>query len=182
KVVLRYEVIQRMDQNHGRLDRYRFPPIHVASHDTSRWDYGRPWIQSQNTGDARGTAYYEAALPLQRPRQADLSRWPAAARRMFQSQYATMEITDSVALTGAHQVALVRNYFGKLQDATQELENDLVSTQAGTHELTAVLDKVAAGELLGRRQDTAANQLLSHALEQLLALSKRLPDTEAGNA
>ena len=79
---------------------------------------------------------------------------------MFQSQYATMEITDSVALTGAHQVALVRNYSGKLQDATQELENDLVSTQSGTHELTAVLDKIAAGELLGRRQDTAANQLL----------------------
>ena len=36
-------------------------------------------------------------------------------------------------------------------------------------------------ELLGRRQDTAANQLLSHALEQLLARSKRLRDTEAGN-
>jgi len=175
-----FEVIQRMAQKLGSLDRYRIPPIFVTSHDPSLWDYGRPWIQALNTGDARGTAYYETALPLQRPRQADLSRLPSAARRMFQSQYATMEITDSVALTGAHQVALVRNYFGKLQDATQELENDLVSTQTGTHELTAVLDKVAAGELLGRRQDTAANQLLSHALEQLLARSKRLRDTEAG--
>ena len=48
---------------------------------------------------------------------------------------------------------LVRVALGKLQDATQELENDLVSTQNGTHELTAVLDKIAAGELLGRRQD-----------------------------
>jgi hypothetical protein len=92
-----------------------------------------------------------------------------------------MEITDSVAQIGAHQVALVRNYFGNLQNATQELENDLISTQTGTNELTAVLDKIAAGELLGRRQDTAANQLLSHALEQLLARSKRLRDTEAGN-
>ena len=45
--------------------------------------------------------------------------------------------------------------------------------------MTAILDKVAAGELLGRRQDMAANQLLSHALEQLLARSKRLRDTEA---
>jgi hypothetical protein len=176
-----FEVIQRMAQKLGSLDRYRIPTISVTSHDPSLWDYGRPWIQALNTGDARGTAYYETALPLQRPRQADLSRLPAAARRVFESQYATMEITDSVALTGAHQVALVRNYFGKLQDATQELENDLVSTQTGTHELTAVLDKIAAGELLGRRQDTAANQLLSHALEQLLARSKRLRDTEAGN-
>jgi len=176
-----FEVIQRMAQKLGSLDRYRIPPISVTGHDPSLWEYGRPWIQALNSGDARGTAYYETALPLQRPRQADLSRLPVAARRMFQSQYATMEITDSVALTGAHQVALVRNYSGKLQDATQELENDLVSTQNGTHELTAVLDKIAAGELLGRRQDTAANQLLSHALEQLLARSKRLRDTEAGN-
>ena len=47
------------------------------------------------------------------------------------------------------------------------------------HEMTAILDKVAAGELLGRRQDMATNQLLSHALEQLLARSKRQRDTEA---
>ena len=51
----------------------------------------------------------------------------------------------------------------------------------GTHEMTAILDKIAAGELLGRRQDMPSNQLLSHALEQLLARSKRLRDTEAGN-
>ena len=47
--------------------------------------------------------------------------------------------------------------------------------------MTAILDKIAAGELLGRRQDMAANQLLSHALEQLLARSKRLRDTEAAD-
>ena len=45
--------------------------------------------------------------------------------------------------------------------------------------MTAVLDKIAAGELLARRQDMAGNQLLSHALEQLLARSKRERDTEA---
>jgi hypothetical protein len=45
--------------------------------------------------------------------------------------------------------------------------------------MTAVLDKVAAASLIARRQDMAANQLLSHALEQLLARSKRVRDTEA---
>jgi hypothetical protein len=45
--------------------------------------------------------------------------------------------------------------------------------------MTAVLDKISAGELLARRQDMLSNQLLSHALEQLLARSKRLRDTEA---
>ena len=63
-----FEVIQRMAQKLGSLERYRIPPIFVTSHDPSLWDYGRPWIQALNTGDARGTAYFQTALPLQRPR------------------------------------------------------------------------------------------------------------------
>ena len=56
-------------------------------------------------------------------------------------------------------------------------------TNPGTeyHQVTALLDKVAAGELVGRRQDMATNQLLSHALEQLLVRGKRTRDTEAAN-
>ena len=176
-----YEVIQRMSLKLGTLDRYRIPPLAITGHDPSRWPYGRAWIQALNSGDARGRAYFQSAVPLQQPRAADLSRLSPAARRAFESQYATMEITDSVALLGAHQVALVRGYASKLQDAAQRLENDVLSSRSGAHEMTAVLDKIAAGELLGRRQDTATNQLLSHALEQLLARSKRLRDTEAGH-
>src|SRR5262244_2100007 len=59
-----FEVIQRMAQKLGSLDRYRIPAISVTSHDPSLWDYGRPWIQALNTGDARGTAYFQTALPL----------------------------------------------------------------------------------------------------------------------
>ena len=55
----------------------------------------------------------------------------------------------------------------------------MLNSGSSYHEMTAILDKVAAGELLGRRQDMATNQLLSHALEQLLARSKRQRDTEA---
>ena len=80
---------------------------------------------------------------------------------------------------GGHQVGAVRSYGEQLQQAVQELEGDVLSGLSGYHEMTAILDKIAAGELLGRRQDMAANQLLSHALEQLLARSKRLRDTEA---
>ncbi len=176
-----FEVIQRMSQKLGSLDRYRIPAITITGHDPSRFLYGQAWIQALNGGDARGTAYYQNAVPLQQPRAGDLSRLSPSARRAFESQYATMEITDSVALIGAHQVALERGYFGKLQQAAQSLETDVLSSQSGAHEMTAVLDKIAAGELLGRRQDTATNQLLSHALEQLLARSKRLRDTEVGN-
>jgi conjugal transfer/entry exclusion protein len=176
-----FDVIQRMAQKLGSLDRYRIPAIGITGHDPSRWEYGRPWIQALNSGDARGTAYFQSVVPLERPRASDLSRLSPVARRNFESRYATTEITDSVALMGAHQVALVRGYFGKLQDAARSLEDDVLSSQTGAHEMTAVLDKIAAGELLGRRQDAATNQLLSHALEQMLARSKRLRDTEAGN-
>jgi hypothetical protein len=80
---------------------------------------------------------------------------------------------------GGHQVALVRGYSRRLQQAIDALEGDVVNGLPRYHEMTAILDKVAAGELIGRRQDMATNQLLSHALEQLLARSKRLRDTEA---
>jgi hypothetical protein len=80
---------------------------------------------------------------------------------------------------GGHQVGLTRGYYEELQRAVQALEQDVLNPAASHHEMTAILDKIAAGELLGRRQDMATNQLLSHALEQLLARSKRLRDTEA---
>ena len=76
-------------------------------------------------------------------------------------------------------MSLVRGYTGPLQQAVQALESDVLATRSSYHELTAILDKVSAGELLGRRQDIATNQLLSHTLEQLLARNKRLRDSEA---
>jgi hypothetical protein len=173
-----YRTILRMAQGLGNLDRYRIPTIAITRHDPSRWEYGRPWIQGLNSGDPTGAAYWATTVPLQRPSPGP-SHLTAAARRAFERQYATVEITDSVAQMGGHQVALVRGYHGQLQQAVQALEDDVVNGLARFHEMTAILDKVAAGELLARRQDMAANQLLSHALEQLLARSKRLRDTEA---
>ena len=82
-------------------------------------------------------------------------------------------------MMGGHQVGLMRGYYGELQRAVDALERDVLNSGSSYHEMTAILDKVAAGELLGRRQDMATNQLLSHALEQLLARGKRQRDTEA---
>jgi hypothetical protein len=173
-----YRTILRMAHGLGNLNPYRIPPVAITRHDPSRWEYGRPWIQGLSSGDPTGAAYWATTVPLQRP-DVRPSRLSAAAHRAFERQYATVEITDSVAHLGGHQVALVRGYHGQLQQAVQALEDDVVNGLARFHEMTAILDKVAAGELLGRRQDMAANQLLSHALEQLLARSKRLRDTEA---
>ncbi len=172
-----YRTIVRMAQGLGRMDQYRTPPFALSGHDPGRWAYGRPWIAALNSGDATGAAYLATAYPLAAPSVP--ARLTPTARRAFERQYATVEISDSVAMMGGHQVGLMRGYFGELQRAVQALESDVLNSSSPYHEMTAVLDKVAAGELLGRRQDMAANQLLSHALEQLLARTKRQRDTEA---
>jgi hypothetical protein len=173
-----YRTILRMGEGLGSMERYRTPPIALTRHDAGRWEYGRPWIQGLNSGDATGDAYRATTLPVIRPTVMP-SRLPPSARRALERQYATIEITDSVASMGGHQVALARGYHGRLQDAVQALEGDVLNGLLRYHEMTAILDKIAAGELLGRRQNMLSNQLLSHALEQLLARSKRLRDTEA---
>lgn len=177
ELVEQYRTIVRMAQGLGRMDQYRTPAFALSQHDPNRWTYGRPWIEALNSGDATGAAYLATAYPLAAPSAP--ARLTPAARRAFERQYATVEISDSVAMMGGHQVGLMRGYFEQLQRAVQAFESDIVAPSSPYHEMTAVLDKVAAGELLGRRQEMAANQLLSHALEQLLARTKRQRDTEA---
>ncbi len=178
ELMAQHRTILRMGQGLGSLDPYRIPSIAATRHDVGRWPYGRAWLQGLNSGDPTGAAYWATTLPLDRPSTLP-GRLTAAARRMLERQYATIEITDSVAMMGGHQVGALRGYHGQLQRAVEDLEGDVMNGLERYHEMTAILDKVAAAELLGRRQDMAANQLLSHALEQLLARSKRLRDTEA---
>jgi len=172
-----YQTIVRLSQGLGTMEGYRVPTIPTASHDASRWPYARPWLQGLDTGDATGGAYGAITRTLERPGSA-LEHLPPVARRAIEHAYATIEITDAVAQLGGHQVALVRGYGRELQRAIDALEGDVLSGQPGYHEMTAILDKVAGGALIGRRQDMATNQLLAHTVEQLLARSKRLRDTE----
>lgn len=177
-LVQQYQTIVRMSQGLQNMSRYQTVPVAFSSHDPSQFPYGAPWLTALNRGDARGRRYREIARAVQRPGVATLARLPPHARRAIENAYATIEITDSIAQRGAHQVALVRGYGGSLQSVVQLLESDILSPVSAMHQLTAILDKIAAGELVGRRQDTGSNQLLSHALEQLLAQSKRRRDTE----
>lgn len=173
-----YQTITRMSQGLGSLGQYRIPTIGITTHDVARWPYGAPWLQGLNSGDAGGELYRQTARPLDRPGSL-LASLPMSARQAVEDAYATIEISDSIAEIAGNQVALVRGYSGVLQKAVQSLQADVLNTSAGYGGMTAVLDKVAAGELLARRQDMASNQLLSHVLEQLLARSKRERDTEA---
>ena len=120
---------------------------------------------------------HHAARPLAEHLGAGKQRGRMAVRP--QAEQEKIVPVARLAEIGGHQVALVRGYNGLLQQLVQEFQNDVLNTLPRYHEMTAVLDKVAAGELVARRQDMATNQLLSHALEQLLARSKRMRDTEA---
>lgn len=173
-----YHVILRMSRGLGDLGRYRTPTIAGASHTPARWPYAAAWLQGLNIGDPTGSAYGATTVPL-RPIQSLPRNMPASAQRTLSNQIASMELSDSVAMMAGHQIGALRQYNGVLQRGVDSLEEDVMSDLARYHELTAILDKVAAGELLGRRQDMAANQLLSHAVEQLLARGKRFRDAEA---
>lgn len=173
-----YRTIMRMSQGLGAMEHYRVPPVPVVRHDAGRWAYGGSWLGALNAGDPAGTAYFASALPLEPPGGPSRGL-PAAARRMFERQYATIEVSDSVAFMAGHQVGALRGYQDRLQGAVRDLESDVLNGLLRYHEMTAILDKIAGGELLARRQDMASNQLLSHALEQLLARGKRQRDTEA---
>jgi hypothetical protein len=177
KLKEQYDTIVLMSQALQNLERYRTVPIAFAAHDPSRWTYGAPWLTALNTGDPQGDLYAQIARTL-RPTAAALALLPPTARQAIQNAIATIEVTDSIAQRGAHQVALVRGYGSVVQRVVQLLENDILNPAGPFHRLTTVLDKIAAGELVGRRQDTATNQLISHALEQLLAQAKRKRDTE----
>lgn len=173
-----YRTLQRMSQGLGGLDRYRLSPPRPTTHDTTRAEYGRPWLQGLNSGDPTGAAYTEVVRRKESPGFA-LDRLPPTARRVIENAYATVDVTDALARLGGHQVGRARQDDAELRRAIEALQADVVNPAAAHHEMTAILDKVAAGALIGRRQDAAGNQLLSHALEQLLIRGKRLRDAEA---
>ena len=173
-----FATILKMAQGLGTLGRYVIPRVGATRHDLTRWLFAQPWLQGLNAGDPSGAGYTASTVPLERPTVVPPTLG-ATARRILERQYATVEIADSVAMMGGHQIGALRGYHDQTATAVQALEDDVLSGLLRYHEMTAILDKVAAGELVGRRQDMAANQLLSHALEQLLARGKRQRDTEA---
>jgi len=173
-----YRTIMRMSRGLGDMEGFRIPPISGAKHAPERWAYARPWLSGLNSGDPTGAGYASTTVALGQFMPPP-GRIPAKAQRSFDRQLATIEVADSVAMMASHQVGAIRQYNGRVQQAVHELEEVVMDKLPRFHEITAILDKVAAGELIGRRQDMAANQLLSHAVEQLLARGKRLRDAEA---
>ena len=173
-----YETLTRMSAGLGNMQRYRLPVTPQVSHDVARWPYGRALLDAFNGGDPAMAGFGAVTRPLQ-PAERAWDHLPAETRRALQSAYATVNITDALAQAAGHDVGASRVYAQQLERAIAALQGDVTNPAPEFHELTAILDKVAAGALIGRRQDSAANDLLARTLEQMLARSKRARDTEA---
>jgi hypothetical protein len=173
-----YETLTRMSTGLGNMERYRLPVTPGVSHDAARWPYGRALLDALNHGDPAMASFGAVTRPLQ-PSALALDRLPAEARRALHSAYATVDMTDALSQAAGHDIGTSRVYAQQLERAIVALQADVTNPASEFHELTAILDKVAAGALIGRRQDSVANDLLARTLEQILARSKRARDTEA---
>ena len=102
-----------MAQRLGRMDQYRTPPFALTQPRRRAMGVRRPvGRRPQRPAMPTGAGYLATALPLQRPDPAN--RLSGAARRAFERQYANVEIADSVAMMGGHQVGLMRAYHDEL--------------------------------------------------------------------
>ena len=171
-----YSTILRMSRNLGNMEGYRIPTIPIASHDPTRWEFGRAgsgaeqwrshgcWL-SRHGRAADATDDHAGRLSRRRGACSNAST-PLLRLPTRWLHWRATSCPDA-------------RVFGPPAGRRAGPRRDVLNGLLRYHEMTAILDKIAAGELLGRRQDMAANQLLSHALEQLLARSKRQRDTEA---
>ena len=123
-----YLTVLRMAQRLGSLDRL---PDSADCPDLARSVAGGT---SDDRGFRRSTAamrpaaaYLSTALPLLRPTTTPADADAQRPDRCCERQYATVEITDSVAMMGGHQVALARGYHGQLQSAVESLQNDVLN-------------------------------------------------------
>lgn len=171
-----YETVQRLGRPAPSLNRYLIPGLPLFGHDASKYGFAMQLLQALNSGDAGGVGYTAASQRLLIP-SAVFYALPTAEQQVLRAAYAGIEISDSVSTMSAHQVGIVRTYHSGLQTQIDALESDTVS---GPSSLTANLDKVAVGQLIARRQDNTANQLISSLVEQQLVAAKRKRDSDVG--
>lgn len=174
--------LARLEQMNARLqniERYRTRAILGVSHDTGKYAFGAPMLQGLNVGDPRGDLLSRVLQPIPSPRELAALTVPPQARQTLERAYAGDEILRSFLERGVHNVGANRVFWKDMDQAIDALEDDVTRPANKEHYLTANMDKIAAGTLLARRQDTAINQLLATVVEQQLAKTKQLRESGA---
>jgi hypothetical protein len=145
--------------------------------DPNLFRFARAYHAALNYGDEGGGAVRAVTQALLNE-PALLARLTPAARRALTAPMATLDVAAATLMSGTHDTGRVR-YNGRAElRAIQALETD-VTNGSLEQSMTAVLDKISGGVLVGARQRQNRVQVLAAVVEQLAVEGKRARDTEA---
>jgi len=138
------------------------------------------FMDALNGGDQTGRGYAAVArsrVPVGSA-FAEFDEEDFVAENAVRAALATLDIADSVIMTGTDQTGRIRGNRRSELNTIAALESD-VSDENQEQSTTAVLDKISAASLIRARQQETRMELLTALTEQLLVDSKRDRDTEA---
>jgi hypothetical protein len=139
--------------------------------------FARDYHAALNYGDGGGSGVRTVAQALLNEPEL-LSRLTPAARRALTAPMATLDVAGAALMSATHETGRVR-YNGRAElRAIQALETD-VTNGSLEQSMTAILDKISGGVLVGARQRQNRMQVLAAVVEQLAVDGKRARDTEA---
>jgi hypothetical protein len=164
----------------ANMSRYVAPEVTWRLHNlqnASLW--ARPLLSALTSGDTTGRLYLQGVDRLQPLDAPFVDRLPSSLRQRLTSDYATLELADSVAQTAFHQTGAIRTNGQFILDAIRALENDAIAPGDDFHTQTALLNKINGTSVVGLRIAERSTQFLMHTLEQLVVDNKRKRDAEA---
>jgi hypothetical protein len=139
--------------------------------------FARDYHAALNYGDEGGSGV-RGVMQTLTDEPALLLRLTPTARRALTAPMATLDVASATLMSGTHDTGRVR-YNGRAElRAIQALETD-VTNGSLDQSMTAILDKISGGVLVGARQRQNRVQVLAAVVEQLAVEGKRARDTEA---
>lgn len=159
--------------------RYRVEGVRWRTHDiVAAYPYARSILTGLNYGDAAGGLYTQGVDRLESLEEL-IARVPSDLRRRLATKYGTIELADSVASMGIHQIGALRFNGRSVLTAIQNMDEDAAAGSDSFNTQIAVLNKINGANVLGLRINEGSSQFLMHILEQLLVQNKRSRDAEA---
>ncbi len=166
--------LQQMEFNAKRLTNpQRFVTVFTRwMHSTAPNNSGLTgqWVQGMNT-TLGGGGYGASTLKL--------SAQPSILSNPSLYDYANVEIADGATGHTMDVLGNVRSNADSVQATINELESDALSDDDDSHSEVEVLDRVAAANVIGLRNQQDTNKLLVTLAEQRALEAKRTRDGEA---